>query len=316
MTAIRPAKWLLAAFLLLTGGLIRLPLEQAFSKDLERERLSEARLNLSLRQELGQSTFIAVLGGFRSLVASVVEIQAIKPWQQQNYAKVEASYALCTTLQPRNWRYWDWRAWMSSHNAFEYYTWEDLSRPGLKPQLRQNLIDHAIKVLKNGMEHLPLDFRLPYAIARLTADFRKNQQADHYEAAQWYLKAFQLYTDFQLSRGRFPHRFLYRAYVYELAKAPGHELEAWRLLVEMFNSGPINDSKSDRTKTGMTLMVTLFPTIKTLQPDTVMPPELVPEASRILAEEAARREKVRSQRAKEEAEIKALEDAILLNKKP
>ncbi len=307
MTAIRPSKWLLAAFILLTGGLIRLPLEQAFSKDLERESLSEARLNLSLRQELGQSTFIAVLGGFRSLVASVVEIQAIKPWQQQNYAKVEASYALCTTLQPRNWRYWDWRAWMSSHNAFEYYTWEDLSRPGLKPQLRQNLIDHAIKVLKNGMEHLPLDFRLPYAIARLAGDFRKNQQADHYQAAQWYYRAFQL---------RPRYRFLYRAYVYELAKAPGHELEAWRLLVEMFNSGPINDSNSDRTKTGMTLMVTLFPTIKTLQPDTVMPPELVPEASRILAEEAARREKVRSQRAKEEAEIKALEDAILLNKKP
>ena len=160
-------------------------------------------------------------------------------------------------------------------------------------------------VLKEGMTHLPVRYELPYAIARLTADLRKNQHADHYEASQWYSKALAL---------RPTYRFLYRASVYELAKAPGHEQEAWKLLLEMFNSGPVKDSKSDRTNTGMTLMVTLFPKIKALQPDTVLPAELAAEAARILKEEALRQEKAKIQKAREESEIKAMEEEVLRKK--
>ena len=64
MTTIRPLKWLLAVLFLLVSGLARLPMEHAFAKELKTAELSEERLNLSLRDELGQSFFIAVLGGF------------------------------------------------------------------------------------------------------------------------------------------------------------------------------------------------------------------------------------------------------------
>jgi hypothetical protein len=300
MSSFRPVKWLLALVVLLLGGLLRLPLEKAFSAELETKNLAEARLNLSLRDELGQSTFIAVLGGFRSLVATILEIQSIEPWQRHDWAKVDAAYALCTRLQPRNWHYWEWRAWMSSHNAFDYYKYQDLTRPGLQPWLRQNLIDRALAVLDESMLHLPNNYRPRYNKAALLCDFEKNKHADYYQASLWYRKAWELRPD---------RRYIYRFSVYNLARAPGHELEAWPLLLEMYNSG--EHPESDRTPSGMTLLVQLYPKVKARLPGAELPEELLPQVPRILAEEQKRREAIQRRLDREARDAKALEDALL-----
>ena len=306
MTAIPPVRILLAALVLLGGGLARLPMEQAFAKDLQAEELSGERLNLSLRDELGQSFFIAVLGGFRSLIASIIEVENLDAWQQHNWAKVDASYALCTRLQPREWHYWDFRAWMSAYNAFDYYKYQDLTRPGLKPWIRQNLIDHAITVLKEATQHLPDDYRLPRTIAILTSDFAKNRDADFYQAAQWYYKSWQLRPD---------HRFLWRNYVYCLARAEGRELEAWPLLLEAYHSGPWNDPVSDHTNTVRTLMALLYDKVKAAQPDIVLPPQFAAARLEILAKENARLKRDALRSSKEEAELKEMEDSLLKNRR-
>jgi hypothetical protein len=303
MSTVRPIKWLLALLVILVGGLIRLPLEHAFSKELKERQLAEERLNLSLRDELGQSFFIAVLGGFRSLVASIIEVKNLDSWQQQNWAKVDASYAICTRLQPREYHYWDFRSWMSAYNAFDYYRFEDQTRPGLQPWIRQNLIDHGIAVLEEGMKHLPDDYRLPRAIATLKADFEKNRDASYAEASAWFYKAWQL---------RPKHRFLWRNYVYNLARAPGNELEAWPLLLEMFNSG--EGTNGDRTPTGNTLLVQLYPKVRTLLPGAALPAEVAAQVPAILASEMARKEREMKRQQKREAEQKAVEEAVLQQK--
>ena len=303
MNTVRPRKWLMAALILLAGGIARLPLEHAFSKELQTHRLAEEKINLSLRDELGQSFFIAVIGGFRSLVASIVEVENLDAWQEQNWAKVDAAYTLCTRLQPREYHYWDFRAWMSSHNAFDYYLYEDMTRPGLQPWIRQNLVDHAIEVLKEGMEHLPNDYRLPRSLAMLMADFDKNRDANHFEASHWYHKAWELRPSL---------RFLRRNYVYNLARSPGHEIEAWPLLMEMYDSGP--DPTSDRTATGMTLLVQLYPKVKAALPETILPEELTAKAPQILARENARLDREVQQRQRQADQLKELEATILKNR--
>ncbi len=300
MIAARPVKWLMAALVLLLGGLLRLPMEQSYSRDLEANHLSSEKLNLSLRDELGQSFFVAVLGGFRSLVASIVEVESIDDWQHQNWAQVEAAYAICTRLQPREFHYWDFRAWMSSHNAFDYYKYEDMTRPGLQPWIRQNLVCHGIDVLKEGMKHLPDDYRLPRAVGMLMADFEKNRDANYYEASQWFHKAWEL---------RPSYRVLYRFHVYNLARAPGHELEAWPLLLEMYHSGILD--KGDHTPTGETLLVQLLPKVKPLLPDAALPPELAARAAAIIKLQQERDAKVNQRLQREADDFKALEDAVL-----
>ena len=302
MTAIRPIKWLLAAAVLLVGGLARLPMEHAFAQQLKAEELSGERLNLSLRDELGQSFFIAVLGGFRSLVASIIEVENLDAWQQDNWAKVDAAYALCTRLQPREYHYWDFRAYMSAYNAFEYYKYQDMSRPGLKPWIRQNLVDHALAVLKDGMKHIPDNYHLPESIAILTSNFEKNRDANYYEASQWYYRAWQLRPE---------RRFLWRNYVYNLSRADGHELEAWPLLMEAYQSGPYNHPLSDHTPTIRTLMSQLYDSVKAALPGTTLPPELASERPLILAKEKARLEREAKRREKEDKELRAIEERLL-----
>lgn len=307
MTSIRPVKLLLALLVILAGGAARLPMERAFAMELKTAELSEERLNLSLRDELGQSFFIAVLGGFRSLIASLIELDNLDAWENHNYAKVDAAYALCTSLQPRGHHYWDFRAWMSSHNAFDYYKYQDLTRPGLKPWIRQNLIDHAITVLKDGMKHLPDDWRLPRSIAVLTLDFQKNQHADFHEGSQWYYQAWQL---------RPSYRMLWRNYVYNLAQAEGHELEAWPLLLEAYHSGTFNSPVGDHTPSIRTFMALLYDKVKAIRPETTLPPEFVLARNEILAKEKARQDKVSQRRAKDEAELKEMENTFLKKRPP
>lgn len=69
--SIRWKSLLLALALIAAVGAIRLPLEQRYTENMRREQLLETPLNLSMRDELGQTFFIAVLGGFRSVVASL-----------------------------------------------------------------------------------------------------------------------------------------------------------------------------------------------------------------------------------------------------
>ena len=150
------------------------------------------------------------------------------------------------------------------------------------------------------MEHLPNDYRLPRSLAMLMADFDKNRDANHFEASQWYYKAWELRPSL---------RFLRRNYIYNLARSPGHEIEAWPLLMEMYDSGP--DPTSDRTATGMTLLVQLYPKVKAALPATTLPPELTVKAPEILARENARLDRESQQRERQAQQLKALEEAVL-----
>ena len=90
----------LALLVIVAGGVLRLPLEQGYTAEMRRRHLLEEPLDVSMRDELGQTFFIAVLGGFRSVVASILELKTITPWQQSNWGVVDEFYAICTKLQP------------------------------------------------------------------------------------------------------------------------------------------------------------------------------------------------------------------------
>ena len=72
---IRWKKIALAFAVIVAGGAARLPVEQRHMESLRAQNLQERPLGLSLRDDLGQSLFIATLGGFRSPVASIMELR-------------------------------------------------------------------------------------------------------------------------------------------------------------------------------------------------------------------------------------------------
>ncbi|HWB01869.1 MAG TPA: hypothetical protein VG796_02520 [Verrucomicrobiales bacterium] len=224
---IRWKSFVIALLIIIAGGVVRLPLEQAYTKEMRKQQLLETPLNLSMRDELGQTFFIAVLGGFRSAVASIMELKSITAWQNSNWGVVDQYYSICTRLQPREEHYWESRAWHLAANARDTYLWDSmLSETGRHAQ-GQQYVEKGMDVIREGLRYLPESWKLWDRLGWY-ASMPYNEKPDHAAAAEAYAKAA------ALPGGR---RFLWRMHVYEVAKIPGREREAWDKLLALYNSG-------------------------------------------------------------------------------
>lgn len=283
MPSIRPIKLLVAFAVIVAGGAARMSLERDFSRDLLERRLVEEPLNLSLREQVGQSAFIALLGGFRSLVASFVELESLTAREEGDWAKVEAAYALCTQLQPREYHYWDFRAQASFPEAYEDFYYRDHVKGAIDGWLQQKYVDRSIEVQKEGLRHLPEESRLMWAIARTCQDFPRNKKASYEEAAYWFKKSYD--TN--------PKRwYLRNSWIYCLARDrqnPERVMEAWPLLLDMYNSG--EPPQGERTPTGSYLLAKIFPFVKARKPAVELPPDLALIAGQRIREYEGRGQK-------------------------
>lgn len=127
---------------------------------MRREQLLETPLNLSMRDELGQTFFIAVLGGFRSVVASLTELQTIKHWQYSNWGVVDELFVICTKLQPREEHYWETRAQHLAANARDSYLFHFTLTEASRTTLAQQFVEKGIAVLREGVERIPQSWKL------------------------------------------------------------------------------------------------------------------------------------------------------------
>lgn len=258
---LRWKKITLALAIILAGGAARMPFEQRYTASLRAQNLLETPLNLSARDELGQSLFIATLGGFRSAVASVMELRSITPWMRGEWGQVEESYAICTRLQPREEHYWTQRSWMQAYNARDSYLLDSMLTQPNRELYAQQSVENGIRVLREGTLRIPESWRLWEQLAS-TLCMPWNQKPDYAAAAAAYEKA-------AASPG-VPG--IYRRFaVYQLSHIPEREREAWDKLIAFYNN------PSDRLPTVEIELLYLFyeRRIYERHPDVVLPPDLM-----------------------------------------
>ena len=273
----------MAIILLAVAGVARLPFEQKRTRELQARGILEPPLNASLREELGQSFFIAVLGGFRSVVASLVELKTIQPWQEAQWGLVDEYYAICNRLQPREWHYWDQRAWHAGINASDHYRYEVTRNPALQGLKTRQAMAKAIAVVREGIGYCP-DVHQLYERLRMLEISELNPEPDQLAAARACERGAQC-------PGAPP--YLARFAAYHLAEVPGHELEAWRRLLAFYRSG----EAMNRAPRVVLLLAVLEPTVKRLDPSAMLPPELEAEAPRLRALYRSRMEQLKRKQA-------------------
>lgn len=78
--------------------------------------LGGATLNLKMRSEIGQGLSIALLGGFRGIVADFVWIGAHRLWEEQKWYKIKQYFDVVMVLQPHATFFWDSAAWHMAWN--------------------------------------------------------------------------------------------------------------------------------------------------------------------------------------------------------
>lgn len=221
---------LAALAVLIVFGFLRLPIESGIAKDLRALHFSDTDLDLSMREQLGQGMFVASIGGFRSLIASVLYLEADVQFGHQEWAKVEGTYGIITRLQPRSSHYWDAAHWHMAYNAFGYYqrmaasekdTWKEWQ---MTHKLAPYYLKRGRELLEDGIRHNPDS----YVLYRAMGDLMRAKYRDECAAADWYLRGSQL----SYARG-----FMHRLYLYAVSKCPERAEEAYAALRKAYDEG-------------------------------------------------------------------------------
>lgn len=177
-----------ALLALLLLGLVKLPLEQSATATLREAHLLSPPLDMGVRDSIGQMGFAASLGGLRSLVASMLYLQAYEAWTNVDWAKVNFYFNLTTRLQPRYDKYWDEAAWHMAYNAATHYK----GREDLNAVVRENLYNEHIKlgeqILREAVKVNPGSPRLWITLGDLYA----NRLVQPQKAGECYLQAREL----------------------------------------------------------------------------------------------------------------------------
>lgn len=244
----------IAAFAILAFGGATIPYQQHLARLQNAAGFRTTKLDLSLREQLGQMGFVASLSGFRSLIAAYLFIEAYDAWTTPidgsgpQWSKMASLFSTITTLQPKSELYWDMAAWHMAYNA-SVAALEDPKQPSepLRRRAQRQYWDVGRKFLEDALANNPHSVKLWQTLGQL---YRQKYE-DHCKAAEAFAKA-------ASQTGAPP--FLKRIAATELAQCEGHEREAYAELLRIYALG-----EADRTPS-------VIATIKRLEQKLGIPP--------------------------------------------
>jgi len=211
---------------LLLFGAVKLPIEQELTEAHRAAFFHGAKLDLKLREQIGQGAFLAALSGFRSVVADLLWIEANTAWQNVQWGRMVLLFDSVTTLQPRVTLFWEMASWHMAWNA-SIAARDNPKQPreALRVkaeheywQLGRDYLDRGIR---NNPDRYVLYDRLGFLL--------REKPKDHFGAYQAYSKA-ATFPDAPGYEARFA--------AYELSYCPGHEAEAYALLRKLYEKSP------------------------------------------------------------------------------
>jgi len=214
-------------FALLVFGAVKLRFEEALEAQHRAAFFHGARLDLSLREQIGQTGFIAALSGFRSLVADMLYIHAHAAWERTEWGRMKLDFDAVTALQPRCVLFWSQASWHMAFNAgIAAYQNPKQPREALRLKAQREYWKLGEDYLLRGIANNPDRPKLYDDLGFLY----KEKFQDLCKAAEAYRQCSLL--------PRAP-QYAYRFYTYYLAQCPGHEREAYELLLKLYHRGKV-----------------------------------------------------------------------------
>jgi len=212
----------IALVLVLVFGAVRMPFERALEAEHKAAYFHGAKLDLELREQIGQMAFLAALSGFRALVADGLYLRAHTFWERTEWGRMKLNFDGATALQPRCILFWDQAAWHMAFNA-SIAAYEDKQQPreALRMKAQREYWKLGEDYLLRGIANNPDN---PTLYDRLGFLYRVKFQ-DHCKSAEIYARCAQV-----PGAPAYAKRFA----AYELAQCPGHEREAYEQLRALY----------------------------------------------------------------------------------
>jgi hypothetical protein len=211
---VKPLRKLLVVLAALVAfGALRMLPEQRFTEDLRARGLHAPKLEIEVRERLGQTGAVVAFGGLRTLIAALLNLRAFGYFERQDWFRLEETYDTIVTLAPRTRFYWDTGSWHLAYNAAADYQNDTELPPLRRHQKWGDAIRRGVSMLERGIRNNPGDWVLPNRLGILHAD--RNKIVNFPEAARW----------FRLSVDNGAPGFVVRTHLYALARIPGREQE-------------------------------------------------------------------------------------------
>jgi hypothetical protein len=217
---------IIAVVLLVLFGFAKIHFESHLETMRRAAYFNGATLNLTLRQQVGQMSFLAAVGGFRALVADYCYLEAYTQWTRVEWGRVKLNFDAATSLQPRFLLFWDQAAWHMAFNAsIAAYNDKTQPREALRRKAQREYWKLGEDYLLRGIANNP---DKPLLYNSLGFLYREKFQ-DHCKAAEAYLQCAAV-PDAPVYARRFA--------AYEMAQCPGREREAYERLKALYLEGP------------------------------------------------------------------------------
>ncbi|MGK0185942.1 MAG: hypothetical protein ACI9R3_001725 [Verrucomicrobiales bacterium] len=216
---------LIALTILISFGYARMYLEEPMAKDMVAKHYWPETMGMETRDKVGQLGFTAALGGFRSLVASIMAVRAFTDWDEQRFDQAIAQYWVIVQLQPRSFFNWfqglHYSAFDKAH-SLEFP--EDEQQRADWVRKFNEAVSEGEKFMLEGAKFLPDDYRIYGQLGYLHS--QKFLPADWCKSAEYY----------QIAANCPNTKPYYKRFTgYALAKCPDKEQQAYDILKETYD---------------------------------------------------------------------------------
>lgn len=159
---------LLAALVWLLAAWGTVPLQERIERQRWQLKFGGATVTRQMRDVLGQGMVIAVLAGFRGVVADFVWIASHADWEQRRWFQQYNKMQMATLLQPRSVLFWDVGAWHMAWNI-GYAERTDPANRTLAEGIKREMLWHqrAEQFLRRGIQNVPNRYELYFKLGWL-----------------------------------------------------------------------------------------------------------------------------------------------------
>ena len=207
-----------AVAILVAVGVLLIPWQGALHSRAVKAGFRTTTLDLSLREQVGQTGFLAALSGFRSPLAAFLWIEAHTAWEKTEWGRMAALFGTVTTLQPHTLLYWDIASWHMAWNASAAALQDSRQKSQLlRERSAQQYRELGRDIIERGIANNPGSWLLRERLGILLRD----KFGDHAGAADAFLQSAALPG---------APAYVHRMGAYEEAKVPGREQRAYDLL--------------------------------------------------------------------------------------
>jgi hypothetical protein len=216
---------LLVVLVLVLPALLLMPLERRINAERRVLKYGGAHVSREVRGSIGQGTAIALLAGFRGVVADFLWIQSHSYWEKKEWLRQYRNIELVTLLQPQSVMFWDLGQWHMAWNIAYGARSDPANRTeaeGIKREREWQ--QRAREFLSRGIDNLPNRYDLYFALGWLYWQKLNKWQPDADERAAEYFGVAAAFPDAPTYVGRL------HAHALEKAGKRQQAYEYWKML--------------------------------------------------------------------------------------